>query len=197
MNLDIYMVGVGGQGILTIGELIASAALEKNIPVNFYPSKGMAQRGGFVKAQLRLGKEKVGPNIPQKGADLVLSMEISEALKAIRFMKPGGYFVLFAEVFAPTNVMLGKAGYPSLETVVEEIKKVEGSHLVVIDPKSLPEFEGHTVADNVFMLGTTLAHTPLGKVFSKADMEKVIRERWSKGVEANAFALDTGMKYKA
>lgn len=196
MNLDIYMVGVGGQGILTIGELVASAALEKGIPVNFYPSKGMAQRGGFVKAQLRLGKEKVGPNIPQKGADLVLSMEISEALKAVRFLKPGGYFVLFAEVFAPTNVMLGKAGYPSLEAVVEEIKKVEGSHLVVIDPKSLPEFEGRTVADNVFMLGTTLKHTPLGKVFTKEDMTKVIHARWTKGVEANSFALDAGMKYK-
>ena len=38
---DIYLVGVGGQGILTIGELIAEAAVAKNIPANFYPTKGL------------------------------------------------------------------------------------------------------------------------------------------------------------
>ena len=61
MNYDIYMVGVGGQGVLTIGHLIMDAALHLQIPSSFYPTKGMAQRGGFVKAQLRLG-QKAGPD---------------------------------------------------------------------------------------------------------------------------------------
>ena len=87
---DIYLVGVGGQGVLTIGEIITTAAFRKGIPVNFYPTKGMAQRGGFVKAQLRLGRETVGPSIPEKGADLVIATEVSETLKAVRFIKPGG-----------------------------------------------------------------------------------------------------------
>src|SRR5512143_2131621 len=34
---DIYFVGVGGQGVLTIGEIIAEAAFRQDIPVNFYP----------------------------------------------------------------------------------------------------------------------------------------------------------------
>ena len=75
-TFDIYFVGVGGQGVLTIGEIIAEAAFRKNIPVNFYPTKGMAQRGGFVKAQLRLGRTTVGPSIPEKGADLVIATEV-------------------------------------------------------------------------------------------------------------------------
>ena len=50
---DIYLVGVGGQGVLTIGEIITETAFRAGLPVNFYPTKGMAQRGGFVKAQLR------------------------------------------------------------------------------------------------------------------------------------------------
>ena len=39
---------------MTIGDLVTSAAMARGIPANFYPTKGMAQRGGFVKAQLRL-----------------------------------------------------------------------------------------------------------------------------------------------
>ena len=46
---DIYLVGVGGQGVLTIADLITRTAFRKGIPVNYYPTKGMAQRGGFVK----------------------------------------------------------------------------------------------------------------------------------------------------
>lgn len=195
MNYDVFMVGVGGQGILTIGEILSSAALVKNLPVNFYPSKGMAQRGGFVKAQLRLGREMPGPNIPERGADLVLAMEVSESLKAIRYVKPGGDFVLFGDVWAPTAVMLGKAGYPALDEVLSEVKK-SGARLVYIDPHALPEFNGRKVADNVFMLGATLKHTSLSKIFTSDEIDQVIQERWKKAAEANRFALQAGLAYE-
>ena len=65
ITYDIYFVGVGGQGVLTIGEIITEAAYRKGLPVNFYPTKGMAQRGGFVKAQFRLGRD-AGPGDPRK-----------------------------------------------------------------------------------------------------------------------------------
>ncbi|MDD2569449.1 MAG: 2-oxoacid:acceptor oxidoreductase family protein, partial [Clostridia bacterium] len=58
---DIYIVGVGGQGVLTIGDLISEAAVKANIPISFFPTKGMSQRGGLVKAQLRLCSGDVGP----------------------------------------------------------------------------------------------------------------------------------------
>jgi len=195
MNYDVFMVGVGGQGILTIGEILSSAALVKNMPVNFYPSKGMAQRGGFVKAQLRLGRELVGPNIPERGADLVLAMEVSEALKAVRYIKPGGDFVLYGDIWAPTAVMLGKAGYPALDSVLAEIKN-SGARLVYIDPQALPCYQDRKVADNVFMLGATLKHTALSKLFSSDEIDRVIQDRWKKAAEANRFALQAGLDYE-
>ena len=63
---DIYLVGVGGQGVLTIGEIIAETAFRAGLPVNFYPTKGMAQRGGFVKAQLRIGRAHPGRRFPSR-----------------------------------------------------------------------------------------------------------------------------------
>ena len=79
-----------------------------SLPVNFYPTKGMAQRGGSVKVQVRLGRAVVGPDIPEHHADLAIAMERSEALKAIRYIKPGADFLLYGHVWEPTKVMLGK-----------------------------------------------------------------------------------------
>ena len=194
MKYDIYLVGVGGQGILTIGEILATAAEQNNLPVSFYPSKGMAQRGGFVRAQLRLGRSGAGPNIPQRGADLAVSMELSEALKAIRYTRPGGDFLLFADVWAPTQVMLGKADYPAREAIENEIRAA-GLRLITIDPSALPVHEKTPVAPNVFILGLLIKHTELGKLFTPKMVEDVIDARWKKASAANRFAFQKGMEF--
>jgi len=189
---DIYLVGVGGQGVLTIGEVIAAAAFQGGRPVNFYPTKGMAQRGGFVKAQLRIGRESMGPSIPEAGADLVISTEVSETLKAIRFIKPGGEVVLFAYVWKPAAVMVGKAPYPALDAVAEQVEKAQAS-LTVIVPETLPSFEGVPVPDNIYTLGVAVANTRLGEILDVANVEAFVRTRWKKGVERNLVALNAGL----
>lgn len=191
-TFDIYMVGVGGQGILTIGEILSEAALVKDKAVNFYPSKGMAQRGGFVKAQLRLGREKAGPNIPPHMADMVIAMETSEALKAIRFIKPGGDFVLFGDPWLPTAVMLGKASYPAVEDVKRQIKS-SGAKLFFIDPCQVPEYQGEKVPDNIFILGAILKQTALGQYFQPEAVEQLILKRWKRRTGSNQFAFQSGM----
>jgi indolepyruvate ferredoxin oxidoreductase beta subunit len=152
----------------------------------------MAQRGGFVKAQLRLGRETVGPSIPEKGADLIITTEVSETLKAVRFIKPGGDVMLFGFVWAPTAVMLGKAPYPSLEQVMEQVRAA-GGQLYYIAPHRLPVYEGAPVPDNIYVLGAVLAQTRLGQLFDVTDVANIVRNRWKKGVERNLFALQAGV----
>jgi indolepyruvate ferredoxin oxidoreductase beta subunit len=188
-RFDIYLVGVGGQGVLTIGEIITETAFRAGLPVNFYPTKGMAQRGGFVKAQLRLGRSTPGPAIPDGGADLVIATEVSEALKAVRCVRKGGDFVLFAYVWAPTAVMLGKASYPEREAVLEQVRAA-GARPIVIDPDQLPLYEGQPVPDNVYMLGVAAAQTGLGQIVSTSAMADVIATRWKRGAERNLFAFN-------
>jgi indolepyruvate ferredoxin oxidoreductase beta subunit len=192
-TFDIYLVGVGGQGIMTIGEIIAESAFQKGIPVNFYPTKGMAQRGGFVKAQLRMGRASAGPNIPEKGADLVISTELSETLKAVRFIKPGGEVLLFGYVWAPTEVVLGKAAYPRPELVLDRISRAVG-RAYYIEPSSLPSYESAPVPDNIYVLGAALGQTRLGQFLSMADVAKIVRNRWKKGAERNLFAFQQGLR---
>lgn len=189
---DVYFVGVGGQGILTIGEILAEASFRASVPVNFYPTKGMAQRGGFVKAQLRIGRERIGPNIPERGADLIISMELSETLKALRFMKPGGEVLLYGFVWSPTDVLLGRASYPSLDKVQEAVKAAGGT-VYFIGPAGLPCFENATVPDNIFVLGAALGKTRLRQLVIADEVSEIVRTRWKKGSERNLFAFEQGL----
>jgi indolepyruvate ferredoxin oxidoreductase beta subunit len=189
---DVYLVGVGGQGVLTIGDLITEAALHKDIAVNFYPTKGMAQRGGFVKAQVRLGREMAGPHIPTRGADLVIAMELSESLKAVRYIKPDGDFLLFGHVWPPTDVMLGKAPYPTLAQVREQVQAA-GAQLFYLDPEKLPLYEGTPVAANVYVLGAALGCTRLGEVLVASEVAHLVQKRWKRGAERNRLAFQAGL----
>ncbi len=193
MNYDVLLVGVGGQGVLTMAQIMAETACQKGIPVNFYPTKGMAQRGGFVKAQVRLGREVVGPNIPEKGADLAIAMEMSEALKAVRFVKPGGDFVLFSHIWAPTAVMLGQADYPAPDQVLEQVQEA-GGRIHYFEAESLPVYESSPVPANVFVLGLALGHTKLGTVLEPSDVAEVVRTRWKRGADRNLFAFRAGLE---
>ncbi len=188
-NFDIYMVGVGGQGILTIADMIMRASEALDVPCNYFPTKGMAQRGGFVKAQLKLGEYTVGPDIRPFGADLVIAMELCESLKALRFLKEGGKFIVFGHKWMPTDVMLGKAAYPTVDEVKAAAAKA-GVDMVYIDPETLPE----GAADNIYLLAATLKNSSLGNIVSADAIKEAIVTRWPKGAERNIMSFEAGLK---
>lgn len=187
MNLDIYLTGVGGQGVLTIAELIMSAAIKKGMHCNFFPTKGMAQRGGFVKAQLRISDAPMGPDISKAGADIVIAMEQSEALKAVDYLRPGGDMIVYGYRWQPTDVMLKRASYPDMETVETEAKK-RAKNYTFLSPDGL-EAGG---AENIYLLSAAQKHTALGKHFSAEELLNAAFERFPKGKERNEQAFKAG-----
>ncbi len=191
---DVLLVGVGGQGVLTIAEIIAEAAATSGLPVSYYPSKGMAQRGGFVRAQVRLGREPTGPNIPERGADLVIALERSEALRAVRYAKPDGEFLLYDDVWAPTAVMLGKAAYPTSEQVQDAVRKT-GARLLYAGPQDLPLYKGQPVNDNVFVLGLAAGHSALRQVLDADAIAGLLCRRWPKAADRNLFGYQAGLAF--
>ena len=190
-SYDIYIVGVGGQGVLTIGELISEAAVAADLPVNFFPTKGMSQRGGLVKAQLRLGVANTGPSMPEQGADLIVAMERSEALKALPYIGKNTEYLLYGNVWLPTAAMLGKAAYPEKEAVCDAITAA-GAKLHYVEPEALPTFEGKPVRDNLFVLGAILGVTALKERISAEAVAQLIAEKWPKAKEANLVAFNGG-----
>lgn len=190
MELNVYLTGVGGQGVLTIAELLMNACLKHGIPCNYFPTKGMAQRGGFVKAQLRIGgRGDAGPDIRKGGADVVIAMELSESLRAIDYLKPEGDMVVYTYKWLPTEAMLGRAHYPSVEQVEIEAKK-RTSKLTFVDVASLPKGG----ADNIYLMAKAIKHTRINELFPAEDMLEVINARFPKGKERNEASYKAGLE---
>ena len=189
---DIVLIGVGGQGVVTLGDLIARAALAADVPVSYVPTKGMAQRGGFVKVEIRLGHGQAGPRVPEAGADIVMTMERSEALKGVRFVRPNGRFILYDHVWEPSGVMLGEDDYPTLNDVKKALTAT-GANVTVFDPQDRPIQNGEPVAANIFVLGTMFDRTRLCELIGPDVMVDVLAKRWPKTKDENLVAFRSGL----
>ena len=176
---------------MTIGELLVKASLKKGMPVNFYPTKGMSQRGGFVQGQLRFGRENVGPCLPNMGADLVVSMERAESLKGVKYIKPGGEFLLYDDAWFTTAVVMKKAVYPELGVVQNEIKEA-GATLYCLASDNLPKIDGVPVHANMYILGALLSNTALKELFTLEEIVAMTKEEFGEGDKSNILALEAG-----
>ena len=146
MKQDIILAGVGGQGIISIAYVIASAALEEGLEVKQAEVHGMSQRGGAVQSHLRLSPGRIWSDlIPQGEADLVLSVEPLEALRYLDYLRPDGM------VIASRAPFINIKNYPDLETVLSKIREIP-RHLI-IDSEKLAKEAGSSRTQNMVLLG--------------------------------------------
>ncbi len=121
---NIYLAGVGGQGIGLLSEIILRAGDHAGQTVNGVDTHGLAQRGGMVKSQIRIGQNVHSPLIPEGTADLVLALERHEALRAMNLaLRDKGTLVYYSTVWQPLDVRLG-----NVDEVGEDVLDNE-SHL--------------------------------------------------------------------
>lgn len=146
MKQDIILAGVGGQGIISIAFVIASAALEEGLEVKQAEVHGMSQRGGAVQSHLRLSRERIWSDlIPRGEADLVLSVEPLEALRYLDFLRPDGIII------AGRTPFVNIPDYPETESVLAGIEAIP-RHLVIDSEKPAKE-AGSSRTQNMVMLG--------------------------------------------
>jgi len=101
MKYDIIIAGVGGQGVLSIGAIIAASARHAGLRVKQSEEHGMAQRGGAVVSHLRLADGPVRSDlVPLGRADLIVSMEPLESLRYLDYLSPDGTVLTAAEPVA-------------------------------------------------------------------------------------------------
>ena len=82
-RFDIYMSGVGGQGIGLLSEVVIRAADHAGLPVCGVDTHGLAQRGGMVESFVRIGGEVTTPLVRRGAASLVMALERTEAMRAL------------------------------------------------------------------------------------------------------------------
>lgn len=146
MTMNIYITGVGGQGIGMLAEALIRAADHAGLPVKGVDTHGLAQRGGIVVSHLRVGGDIHSPLIPEGQADVGVALERHEALRALNgFVKEGGTLVWYDTVWQPLEVRVGAATEVAHETVAKECdrRKVKNIRVRVDD---LPDTRMQNIA---------------------------------------------------
>ena len=96
LRFNIYMSGVGGQGIGVLSEVLLRAYDDAGYQVKAVDTHGLAQRGGKVESHLRVGYPSGNPLIEPGKADLAVSLERTEAYRAlITYLRPGGTLLYY------------------------------------------------------------------------------------------------------
>ncbi len=132
---NIYLAGVGGQGIGLLSEIILRAGDHAGLPVKGVDTHGLAQRGGIVKSQIRIGRDVHSPLIPEGQSDLALALERHEALRAMNLaLKDNGTLVYYNTVWQPLDVRLGRSEEVSENIIDSEAQLRDISVFKVFDP---------------------------------------------------------------
>ncbi len=191
-TVNIAISGVGGQGVLTLAELLAKAALHEGLNVRVGEIHGMAQRGGHVVCTVRIGDDAKGPIIDAGAADLLVGFEPVETLREIHLIKKGGYVLMSSNVQYPVAVSMGKAEYPDHKEILASIKKFTDK-IIEINAQEIAIEAGSPRALNMVMFGGIIG-TDLVPI-SKDSAMQAIREAFPKKFEkTNTTAAEIGLE---
>lgn len=148
-NMNVMIVGVGGQGTLLTSRIIGKTALENGLDVKISEVHGMAQRGGSVVTFIRYGEKVCEPVVEEGDADILISFETEEALRYSHYLKSGGAIIVNDCRIDPMTVVIGAAEYP--ENVVGRLKEKHEVHEV--NGLKIAEELGNDKVLNIAVLG--------------------------------------------
>jgi indolepyruvate ferredoxin oxidoreductase beta subunit len=189
MRRDIVLCGTGGQGTVLASKLLATAAMQRGLPVKTAETIGMAQRGGSVFSHVRIGEGVASPLLGERGADLIIAFEPAEAVRQLAFLKPGGAVVVSNRPVVPVSSMTGGPAY-DLHAIMDYLEE-NVDNLTVVDADRAERELGSSKVLNVLLLGAACRSGALG--LDAEDVRRAIRacvrERF---FELNDRALDYG-----
>lgn len=170
--MDIVIVGVGGQGILTSSMILAKAAMKAGLNVLTSEVHGMAQRGGSVEVHVRIG-DVLSPLIPLGSADVMIALELAEALRYARYLNEDSVVIVNTRPIIPITVTLGIAKYPDTEVVLGKLREIT-PNVYPVNASEIAERLGAIQATNVVVLGMLAKLVELP--FSYEELEEAVKD---------------------
>ena len=183
----VLLCGVGGQGTISAADILARAIMGAGKQVKISEIHGMSQRGGSVTTVVRFGEE-VKSMVSDLGcADVIVSFEVTEAMRCISQLAPGGSMIVNAEHIKPLPVLAGRARMPENG---EGYLKEKGALLV--PAHEIAVSAGNPKTMNVVLIGALSKRLDIDvEVWEEAIIGRVP----PKTVEANLAAFHAGRAY--
>lgn len=154
---NILIAGVGGQGNLVAGNVLAEAAMKSGLRPVIGQIFGASRRGGSVFTHVRIWKEDLGPLIPHDHVDLLLGLEPLETLRAAVKLASKRTSVIMSRVPIPTTKALSREHkYPDLGELEESLREI-CSKLHPFNASESLSIRGMGKALNMYLLGVMVA----------------------------------------
>lgn len=194
---NLILAGVGGQGVTALSAILAMAAHMEGRPVRTLDMLGLAQKGGGVYGQLRIGSpggSVANPRIGQGQADAVIAADLVGAhgrvvrpllgpgrtrMVVSADVSPTGRFVLDPETREDAPAML-----ESVRAVAREVVALDGARQVERD-------FGDLIFLNIWLLGAAWQRglVPMGR----EALRQAITLNGA-AVERNLLAFESGRR---
>lgn len=174
MENKIICAGFGGQGVMSMGQLLAYAGMIEDKNVSWLPSYGPEMRGGTANCAVTVSDEEIGSPIITNDANIAMIMNLPSLIKFENDVKPGG------KIFINSSLIT---------------KKVERTDVEVyyIDANELAKEIGNPKAANLVMLGALLKSVEIVDIESILEaFKKVFGPSKEKFIPQNRAALVKG-----
>jgi len=147
---------------------------------------GMAQRGGSVVSQVRVGEKVYSPLIAVGETDILVSFEKLEALRFAHFISASGVVLVNDQEIRPVTVSSGQASWPEdLDgTLAKTFPKLE-----LIPALDIARELGNTRVVNVVMIGAMSNHFDIADAIWKQAIADMVKPQY---LEFNLKAFDAG-----
>ncbi len=186
MNVNILIVGVGGQGTVLASRILGAVASLLGKECKLSEVHGMSQRGGSVVTHVRIADNVSSPIIAQGEADIILAFELLESARWRHFASENGLIIVNTQRIWPMPVIGGAVDYP--ENLVEMMQK-EGKRVIALDAYALACRAGTDKAINTVMIGTMAKHLGWDKEIVQQAIERSVKPMF---IDVNKRAFELG-----
>lgn len=185
-DLNILIVGVGGQGTLLASRILGSVANLTGKDVKVSEVHGMSQRGGSVITYVKMGEKVASPIIEKGEADIILAFELLEGYRWVDYLSPTGVMLVNDQKIDPMPVITGSEDYPEniLQKLDEKVNKIISANALEIASEC-----GNMKAVNVVLIGMLAARTGIPKEIWKQALKETVP---GKALEVNEKAFEKG-----
>jgi indolepyruvate ferredoxin oxidoreductase beta subunit len=155
-GINFLIAGVGGQGTVLSGDILAQVGLEAGYDVKKSDVLGLAIRSGSVISHVRWGDRINAPMSMPGQVDYLLAYEPLESLRMAEFLRPEGTVLLNEYKIPPVAVATGGARYPTDEEVQRTLAAAARS-VYTFNATAKAQELGNVKVVNVLMLGALSA----------------------------------------
>lgn len=171
----LIVAGFGGQGVLSLGQIIAYASMYENKNVTWLPSYGPEMRGGTANCSVVVDDNPIASPVIAT-PDTLIAMNKPSLDKFIDKVKSGGLVLVNSSLIS------------------EKVKR-EDVTVVYVDANAVAHKVGNDKASNLVVLGAYIKYSNLfPKEVMLSTIEKVFASK-SKFIESNKACFMAGYEH--